>query len=49
MQQDIEFALQEARTMQLSREQTIKFIMKMAGCDYDTAKTAMTKQYEYSY
>ena len=49
MQQEIEFAVQEARTMQLTQEQTIKFIMKMAGCDYTTAKKAITKRYEYSY
>ena len=49
MQQEIEFAVQEARAMQLSKEQTIKFIMKMAGCDYATAKNAITKRYEYSY
>lgn len=49
MQQEIEFAVQEARTMQLTKEQTIKFIMTMAGCDYATAKSAITKRYEYSY
>jgi hypothetical protein len=49
MQQEIEFAVQEARTMQLTKEQTIKFIMKMTGCDYTTAKNAITKRYEYSY
>jgi len=49
MQQEIEFAVQEARTMQLTQEQTIKFIMKMSGCDYATAKNAITKRYEYSY
>ena len=49
MQQEIEFAVQEARTMQLTKEQTIKFIMKMAGCDYATAKNAITKRYQYSY
>ncbi len=49
MQKEIEFAVQEARTMQLSKEQTIKFIMKMAGCDYSTAKSAISTKYEYTY
>lgn len=47
--QDIEFAVQEAKAMQLSTEQSIKFIMRMAGCDYATAKSAIKKKYEYSY
>ena len=49
MQKEIEFAVQEARTMQLSTEQSIKFIMRMAGCDYQTAKSAIRTRYEYTY
>jgi len=49
MQKEIEFAVQEARTMQLSTEQSIKFIMRMADCDYQTAKSAISTKYEYSY
>ena len=49
MQKEIEFAVQEARTMQLTTEQSIKFIMNMTGCDYQTAKSAIAKKYEYSY
>lgn len=49
MKKEIEFAVQEARTMQLSTEQSIKFIMNMTGCNYATAKSAFNKKYEYSY
>ena len=46
MQKEIEFAIKEARTMSLSIEQTIKFVMRMAECDYQTAKSAVTQKYE---
>jgi len=48
MQKELDFAIQEAQTMSLSTEQSIKFIMRMTGCDRDTAKFAITKKYEYS-
>lgn len=49
MQKDIEDAVQEAKNMCLSTEQTIKFIMNMTGCDRQTAKHATTKKYEFLY
>ena len=49
MQKEIEFAVKETQAMQLSTEQSIKFIMRMTGCDYKTAKSAITKEYDFSY
>jgi len=49
MQKEIDHAVQEARNMCLSTEQTIKFIMNMTGCDRQTAKKATTKKYDFAY
>lgn len=41
MAQDIEYALREAHSMQLSREQSIRFVMRMADVDRTTASNAV--------
>ena len=38
---DIDYAVREAYTMQLSTEQSIKFVMTMANVNRDTAKQAI--------
>tara|TARA_B100002019_G_scaffold291609_1_gene312284 strand:+ start:1297 stop:1452 length:156 start_codon:yes stop_codon:yes gene_type:complete len=38
---DIDYAVREAYTMQLSTEQSIKFVMTMANVDRDSAKRAI--------
>ena len=43
MAQEIEYAVREAISMQLKEEQTVKFIMRMAKVDRDTAAAAMQK------
>jgi len=43
MAQEIEYAVREAYGMQLSEEQSIKFVMRMAKVDRDTAKQAVKK------
>ena len=45
MAQEIEYAVREAFGMQLSKEQSIKFVMRMAKVDRDVAKQAM-QQYQ---
>ena len=41
MAQDIDYAVREAYSMQLSTEQSIRFVMKMADVDRSTAKNAI--------
>jgi len=43
MAQEIEYAVREAFGMQLSEEQSIKFVMRMAKVDRETAKRAVKK------
>jgi len=43
MQQEIDFAVREAHAMNLSEEQSIKFVMRMADCTRTEAKTAVQK------
>ena len=43
MEKQEPIAVREAKAMQLSTEQLIKFIMRMAGCDYATAKLLLRK------
>lgn len=43
MAQEIEYAVREAFGMQLSEEQSIKFVMRMAKVDRETAKQAVKK------
>ena len=44
MTQEIEYAIQEASSMNLSTEQSIKFVMRVASCERDVAKTAIKQQ-----
>ena len=39
--EDINFAVREARAMSLSEEQSIKFVMRMAGVSRTVAKQAI--------
>lgn len=41
LQEDILFAVQEAHAMNLSEEQSIKFVMRMANCNRTEAKIAI--------
>jgi len=43
MKQEIEYAVREARSMNLSTEQSIKFIMRSTGCTRSEAKAALFK------
>ena len=43
MAQEIEYAVREAFGMQLSEEQSIKFVMRMAKIDREIAKKAVKK------
>ena len=44
MKNEIEYAVQEASSMNLSTEQSIKFVMRVASCERDIAKTAIKQQ-----
>lgn len=41
MTNEIEYAVQEADSMQLSTEQSIKFVMRVANCNREIAKQAI--------
>jgi len=41
MKSEIEYAVQEAYSMNLSTEQSIKFIMRVAPCSREVAKKAL--------
>ena len=43
MAQEVEYAVREAYGMQLSEEQSIKFVMRMAKVDRNTAARAVKK------
>ena len=43
MAQEIDYAVREAYSMQLSTEQSIRFVMRMVQVDRDTAKAAVDK------
>lgn len=43
MAQDIDYAIREAYSMQLSTEQSIRFVMRMADVDRSTAKNAVLR------
>jgi len=45
MAQDLDYAVREAYSMQLSTEQSIRFIMRMANVDRITAKNAVQSFY----
>jgi len=38
---EIEYAVQEASSMNLSTEQSIKFVMRVSNCDREIAKQAI--------
>ena len=41
LKREIEYAVQEAYSMNLSTEQSIKFIMRVAPCSREVAKKAL--------
>ena len=43
MAQEIDYAVREAYSMQLSTEQSIRFVMRMVQVDRDNAKVAVDK------
>ena len=44
MKNEIEYAVQEAYSMNLSTEQSIKFVMRVSSCDREIAKTAINQR-----
>lgn len=44
MTNEIEYAVQEADSMQLSTEQSIKFVMRVANCNREIAKQAINQR-----
>ena len=45
LKREIEYAVQEAYSMNLSTEQSIKFVMRVAPCSREVAKKAL-QQYQ---
>lgn len=43
MTNEIEYAVQEASSMNLSTEQSIKFVMRVANCNREIAKQAINQ------
>ncbi len=41
MTQEIEYAVQEASSMNLSTEQSIRFVMRVSNCNREIAKQAI--------
>jgi len=44
MKSEVEYAVQEASSMNLSAEQSIKFVMRVSDCDREIAKQAINNR-----